>query len=198
MPLLSAETFVFPPDFLHDPTPRGDTLERWWVLHTRPRAEKSLARQLLRHSLAFFLPVYRRQWRWKSRLQSSFVPLFPGYLFLYGDNQARIIGHETNLVARAIPVEDQRQLQRDLASIYRLITSNAPLLPEDKLEPGMRVEITSGAFAGLEGTILQRRNRLRLLVEVQFLQCGVSVEIENWMIRSLDREKIAHVGAQTD
>src|SRR5262249_37070499 len=141
MPLLPAETFIYPPEVLNQPPSPGETLERWWVLHTKPRAEKSLARRLLGSSIAFFLPLYRRQWRWKSRLQSSFVPLFPGYLFLYGDNQARIHGYETNLLVRAIPVEDQSRLQRDLAAVYRLITSNAPLLPEDKLAPGMRVEV---------------------------------------------------------
>lgn len=194
MPLLPVETIVFPADLLRDPAPPVDTDARWWVLHTRPRAEKSLARQLLRRSLALFLPVYERRWRWKSRLQSSFVPLFPGYLFLFGDHQARLVGLETNLVVRAIPVEDQRQLHQDLASVYRLISSNAPLLPEEKLEPGMRVEITSGAFVGLEGTILRRRNRLRLQVEVHFLGRGVSVEIESWMLRYLDQEKSPILG----
>ena len=194
MPLLTAETLVFPPDLLCDLTPPIDTCARWWVLHTRPRAEKTLARQLLRRSLAWFLPLYQRRWRWKDRVQSSFVPLFPSYLFLLGDYDARLVALETNLVVRAIPVEDQRQLHQDLASVYRLIAAKAPLLPG---EPGMRVEITSGAFAGLEGTILRRRQGLRLQVEVHFLQRGVSVEVESWMLRYLDREKPSTLKSHT-
>ena len=101
MPLLPAETLVFPPDLLCDLTPPIDTCARWWVLHTRSRAEKTLARQLLRRSLAWFLPLYQRRWRWKDRVQSSFVPLFPSYLFLWGDYDARLVALETNLVVRA-------------------------------------------------------------------------------------------------
>jgi hypothetical protein len=149
---------------------------------------------LLRRSLAYFLPLYERKWRWKSRLQSSFIPLFPSYLFLFGDHEARLVGLATNLVVRAIPVEDQRQLHQDLCSVYRLICSNAPLLPEDNLEAGMRVEITGGALAGLQGTILRRRNRLRLEVGVHFLGRGVSVEIESWMLRYLDDEQAPLLG----
>ena len=89
--------------------------ERWWVLHTRPRAEKVLARHCHKRELPFFLPLYHRKWRSRGRLQSSFLPLFPGYVFLLGGGDVRLAALETNLVAQVIPVNDQRQLHEDLA-----------------------------------------------------------------------------------
>src|SRR5262249_43471458 len=62
MPLLPLEPFVFPDDLLDQPLTGDATLGSWWVLHTRPRAEKSLARRLLRASTPFFLPLCKRQW----------------------------------------------------------------------------------------------------------------------------------------
>jgi transcriptional antiterminator RfaH len=183
MPLLSPEPFVFPDDLLTRPATAGDTGVSWWVLHTRPRSEKAIARTLLHAQTAFFLPVYQRQWRKRGRMFSSYLPLFPGYVFLYGDSQARLRALETNLVANCLTVGDQRQLHTDLARVYSLIASGAPLSPEARMQPGALVEIVSGPFAGFEGKVLQRGKRLKLTVEVQFLQQGVSVEIESWMLQ---------------
>src|SRR5439155_13945354 len=113
------------------------------------------------------------------------LPLFPGYLFLHGDGQARVAALETKLVARVLTVQDQLQLHADLTRVYHLMTAGLPLTPEERLDAGALVEIISGPLAGLEGKILRRGKRFKFLVEVQFLQRGVSAEVENWMVRPL-------------
>jgi transcriptional antiterminator RfaH len=185
MPILPLEPFVFPDGLLRGPTPSGEGPERWWVLHTRPRAEKVLARKCVQRGLSFFLPQYERAWRSRGRLLRSHLPLFPGYLFLHGDDQSRLHALETNLVVRWLPVPDQRQLHLDLSRVHHLITSEAALTPEERLVPGTPVEIRHGPLAGLQGTVLRRGKSLRVFVEVQFLQRGVSVEIETWMLEPL-------------
>lgn len=183
MPLLPLEPFVFPEELLTQPQPASDdSLSRWWVIHTRPRAEKALARKLLQSRSPFFLPLRKRQWRNRGRLHSSYVPLFPGYIFLKDEKATVFRSLDTKLIARILHVEDQRQLQADLGRVYCLLATGAPLAPEERLRPGALVEITSGPFTGLEGKILRRGKQLKLIVEVQFLQRGVSVEIESWMI----------------
>ena len=164
------------------------------MLHTRPRAEKALARKILAQRLPFFLPLYKKQWRSRGRLLSSHVPLFTSYLFLYGTGEARRQALETNLVANCLPVTEQERLRLDLFGVYRLMTSGTPLSPEDRLQPGMRVEIVKGPLAGLEGTILRKGSRLRFYVEVQLLQQAVSAEVEGWMIQPLDASRPAIAG----
>jgi transcriptional antiterminator RfaH len=182
MPLLPLEPFIFPDNLLTAP---GEDPGCWWVLHTKPRAEKSLARKLLRQTTPFFLPVCKRQWRNKGRLHSSHLPLFPGYLFLQGDEHSVFRTLETNLVVKILPVNDQHQLRNDLSRVYTLITTGAPLTPEDRLQPGTQVEIVNGPLAGMEGKVLRKGKQLKLFVEVQLLQRGVSVEIESWMLSAL-------------
>jgi hypothetical protein len=41
-------------------------------------------------------------------------------------------------------------------------------------------------LAGVEGTVLSRRGGTRLLVAVNFLQQGASVEIEDFLLEPLD------------
>jgi transcription antitermination factor NusG len=187
MPLLPAEPVVSPENlFDYSANPIGD--DCWWVLHTRPRAEKSLARRLSKRGVAYFLPQYRKISRHNGRIMTSYMPLFPGYVFLHGDGSARLAALETNLVANVINVVEQQDLQRDLSQVHALVTSGAALTPEEKLQKGQAVELTSGPFAGMEGRILNR-NKLRFVVEVRFLQQGVSVDVEAWMIRPLERNR---------
>jgi transcriptional antiterminator RfaH len=182
MPLLPLEPFVYPDELLNLPKAVDESHDRWWVLHTRPRAEKMLTRKLLKRDISFFLPLYKRQWRTRGRVLSSYLPLFPGYVFLKGDSQHVFHTLETNLVARVLTVTDQEQLHSDLVRVHRLIAAGSPLTSEARLQPGTPIEITRGPFTGLEGKVIRRGKLLRFIVEVQFLQQGVSVELESWMI----------------
>jgi transcription termination/antitermination protein NusG len=182
MPLLPLETFLHPED-LFGAAPDGEPGGVWWALFTRPRMEKALARKLLDRDVGFFLPLYKRRWAHGTRWLTSHVPLFPGYLFLHGGPEARLAALQTNLVSRVLPVADQGRLAADLGRVHRLMTSGEPLTPEDRLQPGTRVAITRGTFAGLEGTLLRRDGQWRFAVEVQLLHRGVSLVIDAGMFR---------------
>jgi transcriptional antiterminator RfaH len=193
MPLLPPETFLFPADLLDRPAAELNLPGHWWALHTRPRAEKVLARKFLSRGLAFYLPLHERRWRSRGRQLRSHLPLFPGYLFLHGDDAARLQALETNAIVNCLAVADQNRLHEDLTRIHRLVTSGEPLTPEAALVPGTRVEIVRGPFAGMEGTVLKQGRQLRFFVEVQFLQQGVSVEVEEWMIQPAEGKASAAV-----
>jgi transcription antitermination factor NusG len=182
MPLLPLETTLFPEDLLRR---RAEMVSVWWVLHTRPRAEKALTRQLLARELSFYLPLHERRWQSRGRSLSSYLPLFPSYVFLNGDSEARRQALETNLVAGILSVNDQAGLQSDLIRVQSLIEAGSPLTPEERLEPGTAVEIITGPLMGMQGTILRRGKRLKFLVAVHFLQQGVSIEVESQMIQAL-------------
>lgn len=188
MPVLSREPMVFPDNLLDDsgiPQSSVSGSGFWWVLHTRPRAEKSLARLLLRQNVSYFLPIHERRRRVQRRLVCSYLPLFPGYVFLYGDEEARRLALETNLVANTLTVGDQQQLSADLTRVYEAIQSGMPLAPEERLQPGMPAEIVSGPLAGMRGRILRRQDSriVKFVIEVQLLQRGTSVEVDSSMVR---------------
>jgi transcription antitermination factor NusG len=183
MPLLPAEPYCFPQTLLTEPDPQNG--ERWWVLHTRPRTEKALARALHSHQVAYFLPLYERIWRSGGRLQKSHLPLFTGYVFLRADDNGRITALTTNYIANCLPVADQARLRGELEQVYRLMTADVPIGPEAKLLPGMPVVIARGPLAGLTGKVLRRGKKYALVVEVQMLRQGVSVEIESWMVEPM-------------
>jgi transcriptional antiterminator RfaH len=186
MPLLSSEPSFFPDTLFSGDGSSPEAGPDWLVVYTRARAEKALARRLLARRVGFFLPLHERRWPSSSgRMRCSYLPLFPGYVFLHGATEARWHALETGLVSRCLSVVDQVGLHRDLARVYRLISSGAPLLPEERLEPGSLVEILFGSLAGLHGKVIRRGKQLRLVVEVELLQRGVSVEIDSHMVQAI-------------
>ena len=140
MPLLPLEPCRYPCDLFEPSEAATSDTDRWWVLHTRPRAEKALARQMLSRKIGFFLPLYQKQWRSNGRNQSSYLPLFPGYVFLRGGDEARGAALTTNLIANVLPVVDQAQLYTDLTRVHHLMDSGSVMTPEAHLEPGTIVE----------------------------------------------------------
>lgn len=183
MPILEREPDIFPADLLDDRPPTFDGL--WWAVYTKARQEKALARQLFQKRVSFYLPLVPKDNLIRGRRVRSFTPLFNGYVFLFGDETARLATLATNRISRILPVEDQHQLRCDLSQVQRLIASDAPLTVERRLTPGQAVRIKSGSLSGLEGTVLSRRAQTRLLVTVSMLQQGVSVEIDDFLLEPI-------------
>ena len=175
MPILAAEPDLHPNDLFDRPELGCEENLRWWALYCLARREKQLMRRLRALEVAFYAPVIAKRWRsGAGRVRTSYVPLFAGYVFLYGDAGHRRVAQETSCVSRWLVPPDSAALTRDLVQLHRLIDSGAPLTPESRLGPGMRVRVRSGALAGLEGSVLRRAGETRLLVAVDFLQQGAS------------------------
>jgi transcription antitermination factor NusG len=181
MPILPAEPQIFP-DRLFEPDRENSSQRNWWVLHTRPRQEKSLARQLHAIGIPFYLPLVQKRLRIRNRPITSHLPLFGGYLFLLADHDERVAALTTQRIVRSLEVADQNQLWCDLAQIHRLIRSGVPIVPEDRLSPGTLVEIRSGPLAGLRGKIQASASRRRFVVEVNFIHRGASILLEDFTL----------------
>lgn len=160
---------------------------RWWVLYTKVHQEKALSRQLLGREMPYYLPLVEKTSRWRGRRFVSMVPIFAGYVFLYGNEQERVWSLTTNRISRVLAVPDLDGLANDLRRLQRLIASGAPLTIEKRLARGDRVRVRYGPLAGLEGVVLRRDGASRLLVAVNFLQQGASAEIEDHLLEPLSR-----------
>jgi len=185
MPVLAKEKCLFPETLLESPNSIAVD-NQWMVLYTKPRQEKSLARELLRLTIPFYLPLVKKTLQYGRRRIASFAPLFDGYLFMLGSEKQRTSSLATNRVLRIIPVNDGLRLITDLRQIEHLIQADVPLTAESRLQPGRNVRVRSGPLAGVEGVVLRRRGETRLLVSINFLQQGASVEIEDFRLEPLD------------
>jgi transcription antitermination factor NusG len=118
-------------------------------------------------------------------MRTTHLPLFSNYVFICATEEQRVHAFTTNCISRCLEVIEPEKLVNDLRQIELLIQADRPLTPEARLQPGDPVRVKSGPFTGVEGVVFQRENRARLLVSVDFLQAGASLEINAW-----DLEKI--------
>lgn len=150
----------------------------WWVAHTKPRQEKALAWDVLRSGGGYFLPMYEAVRRSRGRSWKTMLPLFPGYVFLCGDDTDRMWALETHRVVNAIPVPDQPALATELRAIERLLASKSGIDAYPGLARGAACRIRSGPLMGLEGHVARRKGRTRFIVNVAILGQGAAVEID--------------------
>ena len=190
MPILKAEPFLYPENLLdpvgHAVSDIGDAAERrWWVLYTKARQEKVLSRELYARRTPFFLPLVSKRTNKGNRETVSYAPLFRGYVFISGTEADRLSALRTNRVSRVIEVPDPDCLVSDLQRLHRLILADAPLSVESRLTVGDRVRVCSGVLEGIEGRVLDRRGRARLLVAIDFLQQGASIDIDDCVLEPI-------------
>jgi transcription antitermination factor NusG len=153
--------------------------DRWWVVRTLSRREKDLMRRLTAADVAYYTPIITRRSRSASgRVRASFVPLFSGYVFLHGTEDDRRAALTTNCIASILAVEDQCRLLGELLQIRKLLDSDRPITPEEKLVRGQAVRVVTGPLRGQEGVVIERLGKRRLLVTVELLQRGASVDLD--------------------
>lgn len=183
MPILASEPSIFPEFLLDEPPALED--RSWRVVYTKPNQEKALARELLQFEIPFYLPqIVKENW-FRGRSRCSFVPIFGGYVFLMTNEEERVQALTTNRIKQILPVTDQVELRDDLCNVRDLIDSGAPLTIESRLEKGDRVRIRAGSLAGLEGAVIRRERKSRLLISVRYLGSGISVEIDDHMVEPI-------------
>ena len=184
MPVLALEPSTWPPDLFDSEIRPGDT-GHWYVYYVRARMEKAVARRLRIRGISYFLPMRESRKRYQRRLVCSHLPLFPGYVFVVGDEIASERLTDLKEVVSSLKVDDQPQIDRELRNIHVALRSGQCVTREERLEPGAQARIVSGPLAGLCGEVIKNRHGLRFILRIQFLQQGVWLEADGSMIEAI-------------
>jgi transcription antitermination factor NusG len=186
MPILEWEPPLWPENLLDlEQVDEEASHLRWWALHVRPRTEKMLARKLRVKRVGYYLPQHEHRKKYQRRIVESRVPVFPGYLFVCGDEAAYEFSAVSREVVSPIRVVDQQQLLTQLRNVERLINSGAPITPEERLETGMPARIVRGPLAGMSGHVVRNQRGLKFVLQVQFIQRAASIEVDGSMIEAI-------------
>jgi transcription antitermination factor NusG len=152
----------------------------WYAAYTSANHEKRVGEQLGARSVEHFVPLYESVRRWKDRKVRLQLPLFPGYVFvrlslcdrlrvLQVPGVARLVGF--NGLPCALPDSEIRALK---AGLSRGVHAE----PHPYLTVGRRVRVKSGPLEGLQGIVVRRKNRLRLIITLDLIHRAAAVEVE--------------------
>lgn len=169
--------------------PGSDSIARWFALYTTPRHEKRVAQHLLQRQIEHYLPIYRvnRKWSDGSKVVLD-LPLFPGYVFVRIPRSDRVrvlevpgaldlVGGTGGALA-ALPEEEVEALRGGV------LVRRAE--PHPLLRAGCRARIRSGAFAGMEGIVVRRKNIFRVVLTMNLIMQSISVEVDEQDLELLE------------
>jgi transcriptional antiterminator RfaH len=172
----------FPEDVLTSGMTEGTS---WFAAHTKPKQEKALAWQLRQRGIGYYLPLVKKKQADTARVRFSFVPLFTGYVFIKGNSGHRIEALKTNRIVRMIHAADQKLLIKELNTVHAAITYRKAEIYSSPFKKGKRVRVTEGPLKGAEGTVLQRKNRRELIVQIESVHQVLRIDIESDKIEAV-------------
>ena len=158
----------------------------WFAVWTRSRHEATVAEQLRQKGLEGFLPTLPRWSRWKDRKKRIDWPLFPGYCFVrISPGDARPVltcSGAVSLVSfqgRPAPIPAV-----EIESVRALVGSDLQYDPCPLLNEGDRVEVAWGPLRGVVGRLVRKGAHSRLVLAVDLIGQGVSVEVDAADVRA--------------
>lgn len=165
---------------------RSQTTKGWYLVYAKVRQERVAQENLLRQGYETYLPLMRQVRRRGGRRIAGIGPMFPRYLFIHLDNQS----DNWSPIRSTLGVVSLVRFGREAAQVpdgligalrQREDEQGLQMFPGDEYQPGSRVRITEGSFAGYEGVFLAKssRDRVVLLLDIlgKYTRAVVGVDV---------------------
>jgi len=178
----AAEDFGQEPDPDSRPKCGAAVLGRWYVAAVQPGREGSAERHLARQDFVAFAPRRLRTVRHARKVLTRKTPVFPGYLFVALDlarDRWRSVNGTFGVRGLVAAGERPSPVPRGLVEGFIKLTDDAGVMDVRlALLPGQRVQVLTGPFADLIGTIdrLDGRARVRVLLNLLNGESPVTME----------------------
>jgi transcriptional antiterminator NusG len=152
---------------------------RWYAVYTCANREKHVADRLASRGIEHFLPQYESMRYWKDRKVCLQLPLFPGYLFVHLALQNRLSILQVPGVVRlvgfdghATPLADE-----EVVWVRAILSQRLQAEPHRYLQVGKWARVVCGPLQGMEGIVVRRKNRSRLVLSFALIQRSVAIEM---------------------
>ena len=138
----------------------------WYVLYTKPRHEKFVESESLKRGIEAFTPKFTLRRRWSDRIKEIKEPLFKGYCF------AKFPLRKKRDIVSLVGVVDIVNFNKQYVAVDEQVIESLKIIADNdlKVDPcpylskGDLVSIRKGPFKGLEGYVIEKRNKNTTLV----------------------------------
>lgn len=155
-------------------------VSKWHAISVCPRHEKQVARSLDGKRITHFLPLYSSLRQWKDRRKRIEMVLFPGYVFVHVTMQDRLSVLMLPGVVRFVSFQGWPAVVPDheIKAISVGSLSGVDVQPHPYLRKGQRVRVIAGPLIDIEGILVRRNSRCRLVISVDSLMRSISLEVD--------------------
>ena len=153
---------------------------RWYAAHTNPRHEKTVQQLMEGFEVECFLPLYKSVRRWKDRRKELELPLFPGYIFVHIALKDRLEALRVPGVVQLVSFQGKpaRLPDAEIEALRNGLTRATGYEPHPYLTVGRKVRVCAGPFFGMEGILVRRKEKFRVVLSIHLIQRSVAVEVD--------------------
>jgi transcription antitermination factor NusG len=161
----------------------------WYVLFTKPRAEKQVYDRLVQMRVEAFLPMYSTIRQWSDRKKKVELPLFPSYIFVHINAFEYISVLQTQGSVKYVSFGGipAKLPQHIIDNLKILISGNSEIeISHRNFRPGQKVKLAFGIMKGLMGEIVQCGRTKRFLIRIEGIGQNLLVKIPFNYLTSVD------------
>jgi transcription antitermination factor NusG len=161
----------------------------WFAVYTTSRHEKRVAAHLSKRDIEHFLPLYHPTRKWKDGSKVTLdLPLFPGYIFVHirRADRARVLNVPGALAVVGGTGREPAPLPDAAIDALRSGLERRAAEPHQFLTVGQRARIRAGAFAGMQGVVLKKKNSFRVVLTLEQIMQSIAVEVDEGDIEAID------------
>ena len=155
--------------------------KKWFVLKTKPKAEKQVAKRLTEIEVENFLPLQRQLRKWHDRKKWVETPLFSAYIFVRIEEKHRNNVFQVGGILKYLNTGGKVSVLPDdeIERVRKLCAYDGEILiSEHTYKIGEEVEIIEGQFLGFVGFLTTNDNKNKLTIHFPDLNCFASIEID--------------------
>lgn len=148
--------------------------KKWYVVYTRPRWEKKVARLLVEKDVETYCPLSRERRKWSDRMKLVEIPLFASYVFIRIPEQAKPKVREVEGIINFVYQNGKPALVRDkeIERIKRFLDEYECVQAVKEIIPDDQVQVSTGLFLDQQGTVL---NLINSKAKVQIESLGYTL-----------------------
>ncbi len=154
----------------------------WYVVYTRPKSERKVAASITDMGIESYLPMHKIVRQWSDRKKKMEVPLFTSYVFVRTDDVRRRLLFSIKELLKFVSINGMPVVIKDheILTIKKVLSGDFDdISTEEYFQEGMKIRIVRGQFKGLEGVVIKKCNKERLLIRIEGLMKAFSFVISS-------------------
>ena len=151
----------------------------WFALYTKPRNEFKAEQQLLAAGINNYLPKVTLLKQWSDRKKKLTEPLLRGYIFIYANEEERLISLEQQSIVRCVfdVGRPARIPDWQIDNLKTMLATKVDIIVHKGIVPGAKVIIKDGPFEGIIGTVVEGQMGKSISVAIDLLNRSVIAQL---------------------
>ena len=147
----------------------------WFALYTKPRNEFKAEQQLTAEGITNYLPTVTLLKQWSDRKKKVTEPLLRGYIFIYANEEERLVSVEQQSIVRCVfdVGRPARIPDWQIDNLKTMLETNEDVIVHKGIVPGAKVIIKDGPFEGIIGTVVKGETGKSISVSIDLLNRSV-------------------------